>query len=74
MEPNDGVSAVAGALKAQDLTAQGNALGSEAHCAYSPERAAHFGCALSGLVVALTHLITQGVALGCHIVGFQPAR
>ena len=42
---NNGVSAIAGALKAQDMTAQGNALGLESPCVSRPERAARFGSA-----------------------------
>jgi len=71
MEPNNVTSAVACALKAQDMTAQGNALGSKSPCLFSPERAAHFGSAFSGLDIIATRL-TQGVALGCQIPGLQP--
>ena len=67
------------ALKAQDRTAQGNALGTNVHFVLSPERAAQVGfvtthySAPSGLEVILPGL-TQGVALGCHVSGVQPGH
>jgi hypothetical protein len=65
------------ALKAQNMTAQGNALGTNVHFVSSPERAAQVGfataeCSAPTGLDSILNGLTQGVALGCHIKGFQP--